>query len=48
MACLVVMKKYETELFIQLWRDSWHGSSFSIEVANAIGSVAVLPGIALY
>jgi hypothetical protein len=48
MACLVVMKKYENEFLIQLWRDSWYGSSFSIEVADEIGSVAVLSGIALY
>jgi hypothetical protein len=48
MACLVVMKKYETKFFRQLWRDSWHGSSFSIEVADAIGSMAVLPRIVLY
>jgi len=48
MACLVMMKKYETKSFRQLWRDSWHGSSFSIEVADAIGSMAVLPRIVLY
>jgi hypothetical protein len=42
------MKKYENEFLIQLWRDSWHGSSFSFEVADAIGSMAVLPEIVLY
>ena len=42
-----MMKKYETKFSRQLWRDSEHGSSFSIEVADAIGSMAVLPGIAL-
>jgi hypothetical protein len=36
-----MMKKYETKC--QLWRDSEHGSSFSIEVADAIGSMAILP-----
>jgi hypothetical protein len=43
-----MMKKYETKFFRQLWRDSEHGSSFSIEVADAIGSMAVLPCIALH
>jgi hypothetical protein len=42
MAFLVMMKKYETKFFRQLWRDSEHGSSFSIEAADAIGSIAVL------
>jgi hypothetical protein len=42
-----MMKKHETELFRQLWRDSEHGSSFSVEVADAIGSMAVLPCIVI-
>jgi hypothetical protein len=42
-----MLKKHETTFFRQLWRDSEHGSSFSVEVADAIGSMAVLSGIAL-
>jgi hypothetical protein len=40
-------EKYETEFFRQLWRDYEHSSSFSIEVADAIGSMAVLTGIVM-
>jgi hypothetical protein len=42
-----MMKKHETKFFRQLWRDSEHGSSFSVEVADPIGSMAVLSGTAL-
>ena len=41
------MKKYETEFFRELWRDSEYGSSFSIEVADAIGLMQVLTGIVM-
>jgi hypothetical protein len=47
MAGLVMMKKHETRFFRQLWRDSEHGSSFSVEVADVIGSMANLPRIVI-
>ena len=41
------MKQYETEFFRELWRDSEYGSSFSIEINDAIGLRSVLTVIVM-